>query len=477
MMAERVRTTPSNNRRTWSFVAQARDGQILIAILVVSVMLRAAAAFSLGEQVVDLPGTADQISYHTLALRVLGGHGFTFDRDWWPLTAAGSPTAHWSYLYTFYLVAVYALFGPHPLVARLIQSLVVGLLQPYLAYRLADQIFPPSFHLESDAVNPSSVQEPKWIPLLAAAITALYAYFIYYAATLMTEPFYITAILAALCLTIAIARRTLGPGTRGAAKESLMLRIGLGLALAVAVLLRQLFLIFVPFLCLWLAASTYRRQGWRQSLVSILLPVFIVGLAILPFTVYNYARFGRIVLLNTNSGFAFFWGNHPIYGTNFVDILPPEGPSYQDLIPAELRKLDEAALDQALFKRGLQYVLDDPGRYVLLSLSRIKSYFKFWPEPTSNALSNITRISSFGLFLPFMIYGLLRSLVKRPSPYASLVYLFVSLYAAIHLLSWALIRYRLPVDAVMIIFAGLGVAHLMIRLQLLPRAQTLGTEL
>jgi hypothetical protein len=457
-------------------VVSIRSKQLLAAIVMVAVLLRIAVAFYLGDQVVELPGAADQISYHTLALRVLNGYGFTFDRPWWPATAPGAPTAMWSYLYTFYLVGVYALFGPHPLVARLIQCLVVGLLQPYLAYRLADGIFPPSFHRESDAGSLRSVREPKWIPLLAAAITALYAYFIYYAATLMTEPFYITAILAALCLTIATARRTLGPGNQGAAKESLMLGIGLGLALAVAALLRQLFLILVPFLCLWLAASTYRQREWRQTLVSILLPMFIVGLAILPFTVYNYAHFGRIVLLNTNSGFAFFWGNHPIYGTNFIEILPPEGPSYQDLVPAELRKLDEAALDQALLKRGLQFVVDEPSRYVLLSLSRIKSYFKFWPEPTSNALSNITRISSFGLCLPFMIYGLLCSLVKRPSPYASLVYLFVSLYTAIHLLSWALIRYRLPVDAVMIIFAGLGVADLMMRLQLSPRAPTLGIE-
>ncbi len=96
---------------------------------------------------------------------------------------------------------------------------------------------------------------------------------------------------------------------------------------------------------------------------------------ILPFTAYNYARFGRFVLLNTNSGYAFFWGNHPIYGTHFVPILTPEMGSYQDLIPPEVRNLDEAALDQELMRRGLQFVIDDPGRYLLLSLSRIPVLF------------------------------------------------------------------------------------------------------
>jgi 4-amino-4-deoxy-L-arabinose transferase-like glycosyltransferase len=147
------------------------------------------AAFFLGNVVENLPGTADQVSYHTLALRILGGHGFTFGEPWWPATAAGAPTAHWSYLYTLYLCAVYSLFGPNPLVARLIQALLVGLLQPYLAYWIGRHVF-------GEAVG-----------LISAAITAVYAYFFYYAANLMTEAFYITAILASSAITLKMAAR------------------------------------------------------------------------------------------------------------------------------------------------------------------------------------------------------------------------------------------------------------------------------
>jgi len=164
---------------------QGRNKQILVGILVMSVLLRIAAAFYLGNPVVDMPGTNDQISYHSLALRVLGGHGFTFDRGWWPLTRAGEPTAHWSYLYTLYLVAVYAIGGPHPLVARLIQAVAVGILQPYLTYQITARVF---------ARQPGDFRARDRVPLLAAGLCAIYIYFIYYAASLMTEPFYITAI-------------------------------------------------------------------------------------------------------------------------------------------------------------------------------------------------------------------------------------------------------------------------------------------
>ncbi len=150
--------------------------------------------------------------------------------------------------------------------------------------------------------------------------------------------------------------------------------------------------------------------------------------------------------------------------------------SYQELIPIELRGLDEAALDQALLRRGIQFVIDDPGRYLLLSLSRIPAYFKFWPSSESSLISNISRVASFGLLLPLMLYGLLRCLINRSSlsfrvdrSGIVLLYLFIGIYTAIHLLSWALIRYRLPVDAVLVMFAGAGLADLTSRFGILRK--------
>ena len=74
---------------------------------------------------------------------------------------------------------------------------------------------------------------------------------------------------------------------------------------------------------------------------------------------------------------------------------------------AELKNLDEAALDQALMQRGVRFVLDDPGRYARLSLSRIPIYFMFWATDESGSLSNILRVSSAGIALPCIVIGLL----------------------------------------------------------------------
>ena len=222
--------------------------RILILTLAASVIVRVIAAIYLGNKVEVLPGAFDQISYHNLALRFVAGHGFTFGEPWWPATAAGAPTAHWSYLYTGYLILIYKIFGLNPLVARIIQAVIVGLLQPYLAYRIARYLF-----------NPVT-------GLAAAILTAIYTYFIYYSATLMTEPFYIVAILASLWIGMRMVRKE-GAGDSGIAnhgtKENLWMGLGLGLTLGIAVLMRQLFLLFIPFLFIWIWWASDKRM-WRS---------------------------------------------------------------------------------------------------------------------------------------------------------------------------------------------------------------------
>jgi 4-amino-4-deoxy-L-arabinose transferase-like glycosyltransferase len=424
----------------------------LTIILIISVVVRVMAAFYLGNEVVNLPGTYDQISYNTLAIRILNGFGFSFGETWWPITQPGAPTAHWSFLYTLYLTGVYLLFGLNPLVARLIQAILVGLLQPFLAYKIGRRLF-------SDTVG-----------LVAAGLTAFYIYFFYYGATLMTEPFFITAVMGGLYLTILLAQQVTDENKSNSI-NTIKLSVYLGFTLAAAVLLRQLFLLFIPVLFFW-TLWVQRKKELRLTIIAILISSLIIILAILPFTIYNFSRFGSFVLLNTNSGYAFFWSNHPIYGTHFLSILPPEMGTYQSLIPPELRNLNEAALDQALLRRGIQFIIDAPIRYILLSLSRIPAFFMFWPSTDSSMISNISRVASFGVMWPFMLIGLFRAFADQTLAFkdrltapSMILILFIVIYTLIHLLTWALIRYRLPVDAVLLVFAALAIVDLSQRIK------------
>lgn len=421
----------------------ASAARVLLAIIVISVALRLASVTYFGTSIRELPGVTDQISYHELALRVVDGHGFSFGANWWPATRANEPTAHWSFLYVTFLAAVYSVFGPAPLAARLVQALLVGVLHPWLAWRIGRRLFTPA------------------VGLVSAGFTALYAYFVFYAGALVTESLYFLAFLWALDVATALVE----PST--AQRRTLTPWVVLGASLAVGALLRQAFLLMIPLILGWIAWQLFwRGHGADAGMTAralagrLALTLGVLAACISPWTIRNYRAFGEFVLLNTNAGFVFFWGNHPIHGTEFIPILSGDSTTYGALLPHGLGTLNEAQLDRALLVRGLGFVRDDPARYLRLSVSRAKEYFKFWPSPDSGLASNLARVLSFGLALPFLVSGVVLALA-RPTPGgprgATLILLVAALYSLVHLATWTLVRYRLPVDAILMPFAALSI--------------------
>ena len=79
-----------------------RTKQLLAMILTVAVLVRIPVAIYMGDQVTELPGIQDQISYDALAHSLLDGRGYSFTENWYPFTRANTPTSHWSFLYPIY---------------------------------------------------------------------------------------------------------------------------------------------------------------------------------------------------------------------------------------------------------------------------------------------------------------------------------------------------------------------------------------
>src|SRR5512137_1488588 len=101
-----------------------RSQIILILILMTAVLLRVAVALYLGNIVDAPPNLTDQRSYHALGARLISGHGYSFDVGWYPFTPPDTPTAHWSFLYSLFVAAVYEVAGVQPLAARLVQAVL-----------------------------------------------------------------------------------------------------------------------------------------------------------------------------------------------------------------------------------------------------------------------------------------------------------------------------------------------------------------
>src|SRR6185369_15407115 len=201
------------------FIVLSRDRtknkRLLVLILAAAILIRIPVALYMGDQVTVLPGIQDQVSYDALARSLLDGRGYSFTKSWYPFTPANTPTAHWSFIYPLYLAGIYAITGYHPLAARLFQAAVGGALICFLVYKIGRRV------MNEDT------------GLVAAGLAAVYGYFIYYNAALMTETFFIVSVLLSLHLSLEI-------------KEQPTLRhwLGLGLTLGLGTLLRQTILVF-----------------------------------------------------------------------------------------------------------------------------------------------------------------------------------------------------------------------------------------
>jgi 4-amino-4-deoxy-L-arabinose transferase-like glycosyltransferase len=399
---------------------RTKSKQLLILILVAAVLIRIPVALLMGDQVTELPGIQDQVSYDALARSLLDGRGYSFTKNWYPFTPPNTPTAHWSFLYPLYLAGTYAITGYHPLAARLLQGAVGGALLCFLVYKIGRRV-----------VNEDT-------GLVAAGLAAVYGYLIYYNVALMTETFSVVLILLTLYLSIELKEN-----------PTPFRWVALGLSLGLAALLRQTVLLFTPFLLFWLFLEQRARgiRWWHFAL-----PVVIIFLVISPWTLRNYLAYREFLLLNSNAGYALYASNNPNLGTNWHNelVVVP--------VPEELAGQNEAQLDRALTQKGVEFILADPKRYLLLTLNKTLEYFRFWPSGDSSRISNLNRVLSFGLYLPFMVIGLGLS-VSRWRNFVPL-YLFMLIHTGIHLLSWPSPRYRLPVDAILMVFAGLTLIEL-----------------
>ena len=398
----------------------------LLLIVVSGILLRLATAILLGDNVVPLPAAYDQIYFHDVALNLLEGKGFAYSRPPWPFIQPLAPTAYTSFLYQIAIAGVYWIFGPHPLAARITQALI-GSLLPWLVYGIVRRI-----HRQPPVVEKQS----QVVALLAAGITAFYSYFIYFSATLMTDGPYLVTLAWVLILTLDLADQP----TRW--RWAMW-----GLAVGLAILLRQVVLPVAGLLFVYIVWKAWRRVQWRHILVA----AGVIAALILPWTVRNYLVFHRFLLLNSQAGQVFWTANHPDLGTQWE--YAPMFP-----IPADLQGADEVTLNDELMRRGLQVVVENPGRFVQLSLSRLEMFFLFYPLPESSLFSNIARTFSFGICLPFMAVGLVLSLQEWRR--WLLLYLFIVAYTLIHIVSWVQIRYRMPIDMALIPFAALTVVTL-----------------
>ncbi|HRW09005.1 MAG TPA: glycosyltransferase family 39 protein [Caldilineaceae bacterium] len=395
-------------------IAQANKPITLLAILAVALLLRIGAALYLGNTVSGLSGANDEITYSMLGHRFATGHGMTFPEPWYPWIAADAPQSYFSYTFSLFIAGIYKLFGFYPLAARLVMALlstaIVG-----MVYLLGRRLF------------------SETVALLAAGIAAIYAYLIFYGAALVTETPFTLALMITLYVAVRIREREL---------QGIWAWCLLGVILAIAVLSRVAVIFFVPILLLWLYWSL--RQEIKLPMLFI--PLVMIGLALLPLTSRNYQLWGEFALSEAQFGHVFWNGNHPGHMGNFhpFKVFP---------IPEDVLTLNnDVLITNTLLHMAVANILADPWNFVMLTITRLRELFVFWPTSDSTLQANLLRVFSFGLIVPFALYGIAANL-RRFGELAP-IYLFFIIHVGVYAVTWTMVRYRVPLDPFFILFAA-----------------------
>lgn len=220
-------------------------------------------------------------------------------------------------------------------------------------------------------------------------------------------------------------------------------------AMVLGILVRPVFDYIAPVLIIlfmWSHGENINAKNISRRLIQ----YFTVYVTLMsPWWVHNYMMYGRFVRLNLADGVTMRLENNPVFdntGLDFQRLLP----GLKEISPPKSNPVDE---NSALKKAALDYALSDPLHYLKRCVER---FGRFWsPSPGSEKV--MVNAASIAASVPIFIGAVLflmtirsKQQLKNISPYILLIAFLTAVHSATH----ALFRYRLPIDPILIIFAG-----------------------
>ena len=103
-------------------------------------------------------------------------------------------------------------------------------------------------------------------------------------------------------------------------------------------------------------------HGWRRAAGEALVVGAVSLLVVAPWTVRNWRRFGRFVLISTNGGLNLWIGNNPA----------SSGGHQETPIPPDVREArDEAEWDARIRRHAVRYIVSHPGLFVRRTVAKL----------------------------------------------------------------------------------------------------------
>lgn len=290
----------------------------------------------------------------------------------------------------------------------------------------------------------------------AAALCALfglfYPYFIYYCAYFYREIF-LTSVVA---LLLYLAPRMLEERTKA-------LTAATGFTVGLLAASMSTFLLVDAFLGPWLL-----WRLWRASR-SVALCALLTVVSLLPpgaWIYRNYRTFHRLIPGSTLGGFNLYTAlivPEEDRGTQREYEICSADPTWMSIMKTSTLMEDDGSQQEAFIAASSAYIRAHPKRF---AVHLVKQALKLWrPYPYerrynhSYLLIKLASLASDGWLIPLGLFGLWR--LRRRDPDAALAALLLVAGTGTYSIISAIVRYRLPLMAPLLVFASCALKELL----------------
>jgi 4-amino-4-deoxy-L-arabinose transferase-like glycosyltransferase len=279
------------------------------------------------------------------------------------------------------------------------------------------------------------------IARIAALFCAIWPHFVFFAAAGLTETLFIALVLAAfLC---GYDRRY------GLASVFLVL----------AILTRPAIDFLAPILIAVFSIGVHRESLGRAA--KRVATYFIVYVALMaPWWVHNYARYGEFVRLDLAGGVVLYTGNNPLNKSGGG--ITAKDVDFSGLPDSKF----PVQRDQAALHAAIKFIKADPWHFVAMMPVKFARLWRPWPytdEYHNPLIVLVSVVSAVPTFI-FALAGLaltLRSHFARLLPCLA----YVAYLTLVHVVTFGSVRYRVPLEPFVLIFAAAGLVELLRRVE------------
>jgi len=362
-----------------------------------------------------------------IALALSEGHGYSnlFRRN-------TGPTAWLAPVYPFLLSRIFRIFGPFTLLSFYAAVLLNALFSAAATiplYGIARRILSPPVAAAAGwfwAILPAGVLMPfEWIWDTSLSVLL--------ATTLVW-------------LTLRVAEST---------KWSSW--IAYGLLWAFSLLTNPALGVALPFLFGWAAvrAGLLTRKAWLTPALSLA----VIVLVCLPWTLRNYERFDRLIPIRSSLPFELWSGNNDIFDPHAVHGIQRITRYEETHRYAELG--ENAYLDEKL-RLAKSFIRQKPALFAALCGRRILATWSGTENPYADFLRADSLLARIVILVNLVLTaGALAGLalmVRSKSPFALPLAVFPVCYPVIYYITHTSLRYRHPIDPLLVLLTTLAAA-------------------